>query len=67
MNIGDLVIVSENHPSAGESGVIVKKSVECTCCIEKTMVNVHWDSGMTYWVEAKILRVIHRSENAGRS
>ena len=63
MKIGDLVIVHENHPSAGESGVVIKRSTECTCCPQKTMVNVHWDSGLTYWVQANILKVIHRSSN----
>ena len=67
MKIGDLVIVSENHPSAGESGVVIKKSTECSCCAEKTMVNVYWDSGLTYWVQANILKVIHRSNNAEKS
>ena len=51
MKTGDLVIVGEDYPSAGDTGVIVE--------ISKGHANVYWSSGTIYWIEVQWLEVMH--------
>ena len=51
MKEGDLVIVGEDYPSAGDTGVIVE--------ISKGHANVYWSSGTVYWIEVQWLEVMH--------
>jgi hypothetical protein len=55
MSRGDLVIVGEDYPSAGDTGVIIEMS--------KGYANVYWASGKTYWIEIQWLELLqHVSE-----
>ncbi len=54
MKIGDLVKVKPTYPSAGETGVIVGPEV----CRYDDLVNVHWDSGLTYYIKSQLLEVV---------
>ena len=51
MKRGDLVIVGEDYPSAGDTGMIVE--------IVGGFTNVYWSSGKTYWIETEWLEVIN--------
>ena len=51
MKAGDLVIVGEDYPSAGDTGVIVE--------ISKGYANVYWSGGTIYWIEVQWLEVMH--------
>ena len=53
MKRGDLVIVGDDYPSAGNTGVIVE--------ITKGYANVYWSSGKTYWIEIQWLEVLDES------
>ena len=50
MKRGDLIIVGEDYPSAGDTGVIVE--------LLGGYANVYWSSGRTYWIEIQWLEVL---------
>ena len=50
MTRGDLVIVGEEYPSAGNTGMIIE--------ILADYANVYWSSGKTYWVEIQWLELL---------
>lgn len=47
----DLVKVRAGNKSEGQLGVIIE--------ISKGLANVYWHSGKVYWIETKLLEVIH--------
>ena len=53
MKRGDLVIVGENYPSAGDTGMIIE--------IQAGYAAVYWSSGKTYWIEIQWLEVLDES------
>ena len=53
MKRGDLVIVGDDYPSAGDTGMIVE--------LLGMMANVYWSSGKTYWIEIEWLEVLNES------
>ena len=53
MSRGDLVIVGEDYPSAGDTGMIVE--------IIEGLANVYWSCGRTYWVDMVWLEVLNES------
>ncbi len=50
MKRGDLVIVGEDYPSAGDTGMIIE--------IQAGYAAVYWSSGATYWIEIEWLEVL---------
>ena len=53
MKRGDLVIVGEDYPSAGDTGMIVE--------LLSGYANVYWSSGKTYWIEIQWLEVLNEN------
>ena len=47
----DLVKVKEGHKSAGQLGTVIELS--------KGLANIYWHSGKVYWIETKLLEVVH--------
>ena len=53
MKRGDLVIVGDDYPSAGDTGMIVE--------IQAGYANVYWSCGKTYWIEIEWLEVLNEN------